>query len=283
MIGSKSLSYARKEGLETPLFYPEVLVRTSFGYASTEANSNGKSFFMKNYLLVFLALVVTSFTSPTAWAQTEKPLVKPVALSFLRVGSATNVVSSYSAGPESDTLMAGWTSGESQVRLIAHYSGGSTNLGAFQLSEIGKERNFEWTPGQEFPPIDLPDGTERFLLSFIGKIRNQYHSIGGGMVVEVAPMKFVAKAEKLWDGEVFADYLFVDESGKYRVVDGNKWAGEAPTVDQPVFLGSDEENYFAAEKKGEKFLLSTEVFSVLKTRADYRRASAVRMEQRERK
>jgi len=223
---------------------------------------------MKNYLLVFLALVVTSFTSLSA--QTEKPLVKAQAKealpapAFLKAVPTTNIVTLFSAGrSEADTMTASWVFEGSRLRLTGWYGLGETNLLSLEVSSFATEKNFDWQAGGESASGTFPEGTEKLWIAFTQKIRARYQVIGGGIFVETSPLKYMGKIERLTDGVILTQYLFGDVTGKYRTIDEVNWAGAVPEVNQTIYLGSNDRMSFPVEKSGEKFLLTLEVVTDL--------------------
>jgi hypothetical protein len=87
----------------------------------------------------------------------------------------------------------------------------------------------------------------------------RYQVIGDNMYVEIWPLKYLGRVERLTDGVVFQNLLFVDAEGKYRIVDEGYWVGETPPIGEPFLSGSDGKVTFPVEGTKGKFLLSTEV------------------------
>jgi len=214
---------------------------------------------------LILALLVTCGTASAQADIVEsakKPEVPALTVPPFLPAIPTNVITTFNANSHSelgDCLVASWLSGEVRFMLTAWYEHGGTNLLSLRLGPMEKEESFDWRGNAEAGGCTFPTGTEKAWVAFATKIRSRYQVLGGTMFVEMLPLKYLGKIERLTDGVVLESYLFVDAIGKYRVIDEPYLVGGVPSVDRSIYIGSNGHFFFPVERTGEKFLLTLEM------------------------
>ncbi len=221
---------------------------------------------MKNSLRLLLVLTLTILSLPTLAQEKAREKVADTDPTWIKTTPPlTNVLTQFDA-KESEGIRqmeAIWVVGEDQFRLSIYLR--DTNLYTLVFNDHRTEMQFVWHEDKSGTANEkpLPQGLEKTWIAFAKELRGRYQILNDGMFVETSPVKYLGKIEHFTDGVILEKYLFRDSAGKYRVEDEGYFIGEVPQPDEVVYLGSNGNKQFVVEKKGEKFLLSAEVFTGL--------------------
>ncbi len=277
MIGSTTLPYARKR--PTRLF--SILTRHPNCFRGRVNGGNLKVLMKKlKFLIGFLVTFVFFHTSLFSQEGKEKEGREGLPAWVSVLSARTNVLTSLVANYEGSSalLEARWLTEGNCIRLTCQFAKGGDRviLTSLILSQQGKETACQWTLGGSSSE-PFPAGLEKEWIGFAKQLMDGYKVISDDLSVEVAPLKFVERIQRLWDGGISTSYLFWGEKfGKYRLIDEGEWIGEAPKIGQLIYLGSNGARQFAVEKMEERFLLSPKVMDILQRDALEREGVHVR-------
>lgn len=209
--------------------------------------------------LIVLATLLLTF------ARAEEKTITPT-LIWAKTLPTNHIVTNFEA-KDSDGLSfldAGWETETGNLIFTVWFSG--TNVVSIRLRVQESEPIFTWSENRSSSDDGLPflDGGEKSWIQLAMKLRARYKIIGDDMFVETTPVKYLGKVDRLSDGILFENHLFVDGSGKYRLIDKSNWMGEAPRANSNTYLGSTQNEWFKVEKVEERFLIGADVLAALR-------------------